>query len=138
VIYGTAPAPDTSGTPVEGGKKSGTTLPPPTPGKGKKGGKAEKDDDEPTTQAPTTGTILVNLPAAARLTVDGRPTTSTTATRMLVTPELQPGYEYYYTLRAEIMRDGRAVAQTQRVAVHRGERARVSFDFASGGVASSR
>jgi uncharacterized protein (TIGR03000 family) len=112
------------------GGTGGGKLPPPIKGKGKDGG--------PTTQAPTTGTIVVNLPAEASLTVDGTPTSSTSNSRLLVSSDLQPGYEYYYTLRAETVRDGQTVAQTQRVAVRPGEQTVVSFDFASNAVASSR
>lgn len=112
--------------PGMGGAGSGGKLPPPKKGKGTQG---------PAAQATTNGVILVSLPADARLTVDGRPTTQTSASRSLVTPDLQPGYEYYYTLRAEIIRDGQAVTQTQRIAVRPGEESRVSFDFSSTGVA---
>jgi len=109
-----------------GGKKP---LPPPKKGK-------SKDGEE--NETATTGTILVNLPANARLTVDGVATTSTSDSRLLVSEDLQPGYEYYYTLRAETVQDGQTVAQTHRVAVRPGEQTRVSFDFSPGGVASSR
>jgi uncharacterized protein (TIGR03000 family) len=112
------------------GKKK-DKLPPPSSGKGKKG---EATEEEPI----TSGTIVVNLPADARLTVDGAATTSTTASRTLITPALQPGYEYYYTLRAEVVRDGQTAVQTQRVAVRSGEATQISFDFATSGVASNR
>jgi uncharacterized protein (TIGR03000 family) len=110
------------------GKKGGSTLPPPSPGKGKTG----------TGEGVTTGTIIVNLPEGARLTVDGAPTNSTASSRVLFTPNLEPGYEYYYTLRAEVVRDGQTAAQTQRIAVRSGEETRVSFDFATTTVVSNR
>jgi len=115
-----------------GGSKSDGPgqLGPPEKGKGK--GKTGS------TQAESTGVILVSLPAEARLTVDGQPTTSTSATRTLVSPNLQSGYEYTYTLRAEITRDGQTLAQTQRVAVRAGAQSTVSFDFSPTGVASAR
>jgi uncharacterized protein (TIGR03000 family) len=107
----------------------GRTLPPPKKGKGK---------GETSTEQETSGTIQVSLPENAQLTVDGRPTTSTSASRLLVTPALEPGYEYYYTLRATLVRDGQTLTQEQRVAVHAGEQTRVTFDFSPSGVASNR
>jgi len=90
------------------------------------------------TEGPAASTILVNLPADARLSVDGAKTTSTSSTRTLVTPDLEPGYDYVYTLQANVVRDGQTVTQSQRVTVRAGEQTRVSFDFATTGVASSR
>lgn len=118
-----APAVGAPGAPAPG-----TTLP--APGTGRKGDKG--------TMLNSTGTILVTLPADATLTVDGNRTTSTSATRVLVTPELQPGYEYYYTLRAQVVRDGQTLTQTQQIAVRAGEATRVPFSFSSASVASSR
>jgi uncharacterized protein (TIGR03000 family) len=114
--------------PDAGGGKGGKTLPEPEKGKGTKG----------STQAEGNGTILVSLPADARLTVDGHATTSTTAQRTLITPNLQPGYEYTYTLRAEINRDGQTLTQSQRVAVRAGQQTPVTFDFAPSSVASAK
>lgn len=79
-------------------------------------------------QEDTSGSILVNLPANAKLLVDGTATSQTSATRLFVTPALPEG-EFTYTLTAEIMRDGQAVRQTQQVAVRSGAQTRVSFDF---------
>jgi uncharacterized protein (TIGR03000 family) len=113
-------------------KGPGSTLPPPTKGKGK------KKAPPPTTEETSTGSIVVNVPAGALVTVDGVPTTSTAANRVFITPALEPGYEYYYTLRAETVRDGQTVAQTQQVAVRPGEQSQVTFDFSTGGVAANR
>jgi len=84
-----------------------------------------------------TATIVVNLPADAKLTIDGQPTRSTATRRVLQTPELQNGYTYYYTMRAEVVRDGRPVEQSQRVEVRPGRETVVSFNLADA-VASSR
>jgi uncharacterized protein (TIGR03000 family) len=129
------------GMPVMPGAGSGGTggkLPPPKKGKGAEGGSKPAPEGTDEIVAPTTGTILVNLPSDARLTVDGAPTTSTSDSRVLVREDLQPGYEYYYTLRAEAVVGGQTVTQMQRVAVRPGEQTRVAFDFSSSGVASSR
>jgi uncharacterized protein (TIGR03000 family) len=81
-------------------------------------------------------TIVVSLPADARLFVDGTPTTSTSERRSLVTPGLEVGTTYFYTVRAEVVRDGLTVEQTQRVLVRGGIATPVRFDFSTQTVAS--
>lgn len=81
-------------------------------------------------------TILVSLPAGARLIVDGTPTTSVAERRTLVTPELDFGTTYVYSMRAEIVRDGETVVRTQDVTVRGGETTSVQFQFPAQGVAS--
>ncbi|MCI0685225.1 MAG: TIGR03000 domain-containing protein [Gemmataceae bacterium] len=85
-------------------------------------------------------TIVVNLPAEARLTVNGEATQSTSETRVFRSPPLTPGSEYYYTLNAKIMRDGQPVAVTRRVSVAAGRETRVTLDFDrdAGGTAQPR
>src|SRR5207244_3275794 len=56
-------------------------------------------------QSSAPATIVVSLPADARLTVDGAQTNSVSERRTLVTPNLEAGETYVYTLRAEIVRD---------------------------------
>jgi uncharacterized protein (TIGR03000 family) len=60
--------------------------------------------------------------------VDGAPTKSTSATRTLITPTLEVGNSYAYTLRAEL--NGQAV--TQMVEVRAGETSQAQFTFAQG------
>jgi uncharacterized protein (TIGR03000 family) len=81
-------------------------------------------------------TIVVSLPADARLTVDGAPTNSTSDRRTLVTPELEFGATYVYTMRAEIVRDGRTLAENQDVTVRGGETSAIQFQFSNQTVAS--
>jgi uncharacterized protein (TIGR03000 family) len=71
--------------------------------------------------------ITVRLPADARLSVQGVDCPLTSDTRAFDTPELAPGQKYYYLLKAEVVRDGRAIAQTRRVDFRSGERVTVSF-----------
>ena len=82
------------------------------------------------------GTVIVSLPADARLTFDGAATTSTSAERTFRTPPLQTGQDYTYTLRAEINRDGVASSVTQVVTVRAGETTRISLEIPATGVAS--
>jgi uncharacterized protein (TIGR03000 family) len=65
--------------------------------------------------------LVVTLPSDARLFVDGHETKSTSGERLLTTPNLQPGREYSYTLRAEVVRDGNVQQTTQRVTVRAGQ-----------------
>jgi uncharacterized protein (TIGR03000 family) len=83
----------------------------------------KKPQDE--VRGPAPATILVTLPAAARLTIDGAPTTSTTSTRALVTPALDPDNTYVYTLRAEV----NGQTQAQEVRVRAGQTSTAQFNF---------
>jgi uncharacterized protein (TIGR03000 family) len=75
-------------------------------------------------------TLVVRLPADAKLTVDGSATRSTDSVRAFVSPPLQPGKDYHYTLRAEVTRDGKKVERTRDVSVRAGQTSEVNFDFA--------
>jgi uncharacterized protein (TIGR03000 family) len=88
------------------------------------------------TETSARATIVVSLPADARLTVDGNPTSSTSDLRTFLSPALETGADYVYTLQAEVIRDGRSVVETQRVTVRGGETTNVPFTFASLTVAS--
>jgi uncharacterized protein (TIGR03000 family) len=127
---------------IVGGHPGGVVQPPPDGKKGmpdgkkdgKKKGPPPPPDNDTSVEAPAT--ILVNLPANARLSVDGQPTQGNAASRVLVTPAIPAGDDYQYTLRAEIVRDGQTVAQTQNVTVRAGQQSTATFNFATGGVAS--
>jgi uncharacterized protein (TIGR03000 family) len=74
-------------------------------------------------------TIIVMLPANARLTVDGATTISTAARRIFVTPALEVGSDYVYNLTAEIIRDGKTITESQSVTVTGGRTNEVVFNF---------
>jgi len=117
--YGGAPV---MGVPVIPQKKGGEKVPAPASG-----------------MSEMPAVILVSLPAEAKLLVDGAATTSTSNQRRLVSPPLQAGREYHYTLTAEISRDGQApVRLTQRITVRAGEETRVPFTFTTPAVTVSR
>ncbi len=82
--------------------------------------------------APAPARIIVSLPADAKLTFDGAPTTSTSTERIFVSPDLQPELEFRYTLRAEVLRDGRPVSVEQTVAVQAGRETRVIMNLPVG------
>jgi uncharacterized protein (TIGR03000 family) len=73
------------------------------------------------------GTVVVQLPAEARLLVDGQQADLTSATRSFRTPVLEKGRDYYYTLTAEATLEGVVRTQTARVIVRAGDVSRVDF-----------
>jgi uncharacterized protein (TIGR03000 family) len=77
--------------------------------------------------APRAARITVSLPADARLYVDNVFCPLTSATRSFPTPPLEPGREFYYTLRAEVTRDGQTRVQSQRITVGAGRQVNVEF-----------
>jgi uncharacterized protein (TIGR03000 family) len=84
---------------------------------------------------PAPATLVVRVPADAALSINGVATRSAAATRTFVSPSLQPGKEFHYTLKAEAVRDGQKVAATRRVAVRAGERKEVVLEFGPAGAA---
>jgi uncharacterized protein (TIGR03000 family) len=87
-----------------------------------------KEEKKPSTgMAPAPATLIVSLPADAKLTIDDSPTTSTSAERTFVSPALKPGQDYNYTLKAEMVRDGKTVNVEEKVTVRAGEATRVTL-----------
>jgi uncharacterized protein (TIGR03000 family) len=86
-----------------------------------------KEKKEKTAVEAGTSTVVVNLPADAKLYVDDVACPLTSERRTFRTPKLQPGKEYYYTLRAEVMRDGEPVVEKKKVLVAAGRRVNVDF-----------
>ena len=86
-------------------------------------------------RADAPATIVVTLPADAKLTVNDQPTNSTTDRRTFVSPPLQNGSRYYYTLKAEMNRDGRPVTSTKEVIVQAGKETEVKFELDTSTVA---
>jgi uncharacterized protein (TIGR03000 family) len=76
---------------------------------------------------PAKATIVVRVPAGAKVFIEDRPTTQTGVERQFETAELQPGRSYTYAVRAEQDRDGRANTQTKSVTVRASETAEVTF-----------
>ena len=84
----------------------------------------------------TEATLVVNLPEDATLTIDGEKTTSTSATRVFVTPALEQGKEYEYTFKAKVVRDGEAQVTTTKVTFRPGETKSVELKIPAAGVAA--
>jgi uncharacterized protein (TIGR03000 family) len=70
----------------------------------------------------------VTLPADAKLTIDGAVTTSTSARRVFVSPELAPEKEFHYTLKADFVKEGKPVTVSKKVAVTAGKETTVSLE----------
>ena len=77
-------------------------------------------------------TIIVSLPADAKLTIDGEATTSTSGQRVFVSPNLPTGKEFHYTLKAETQVNGKAVVMSERVTVKAGEATRITLSAPTG------
>jgi uncharacterized protein (TIGR03000 family) len=77
--------------------------------------------------AARTSRVTVRLPEDARLYVDGTVCPLTSGTRSFETPALEPGRSYYYTLKAEVTRDGQPRSESKRVMVQAGTQVDVSF-----------
>jgi uncharacterized protein (TIGR03000 family) len=101
------------------------STPPPAPGP-----KTEKAPP-PVEKAPATmaapATIVVTLPADAKLTIDGAATRSISGVRTFVTPTLDAGLEFSYTLKAEVVRDGQTFSTEQRVTVRGGAESKINL-----------
>jgi uncharacterized protein (TIGR03000 family) len=84
---------------------------------------------------PAPATIIVHLPADARLKFDDTPTVSTYDRRVFTSPPLPPGKTFHYTLTAELQRDGKTINTSRTVEVRAGEDSEVYLEFPSPGVA---
>ncbi len=84
---------------------------------------------------PAPATIVVDLPADAKLRIDNDATSSTGASRVFQSPTLNPGKEYQYTLTAEVVRDGKPVKAEQVVTVKAGQTTPVTLTLPAPGVA---
>jgi uncharacterized protein (TIGR03000 family) len=67
--------------------------------------------------------VTINLPAEARVWVDN----VYCPVRSFDTPTLEPGRKYFYTVRAEVVRDGQTVVQSRRIILSAGEAVNVNF-----------
>ena len=78
---------------------------------------------------PTPATIVVSLPAEAKLLIDDAATMSASNLRVFASPSLEPGKDFYYTLKGELVRDGRTLTTSQLVKVRAGEETRIELEF---------
>ena len=95
----------------------------------------KKPSSKDESMLPTPATILVQLPADAKLLIDNEATTSKGSSRVFQSPALNPGKEYHYTLTAEVVRDGKPVKFERVVSVMAGQTTPVTLTETSVGVA---
>jgi uncharacterized protein (TIGR03000 family) len=87
-----------------------------------------KETQKPSEPKPAPATIKVSLPADAKLFVDDVVCPLTSELRSFNTPALQPGQRYGYTLRAEIVRDGKTISKVRQVEMQAGSQVNVKFE----------
>jgi len=85
---------------------------------------------------PAPATIVVTLPAEAKLTIDDAATASTSSPRVFMSPALSPGKAYHYTLKAEYTKDGKPVTVSRQIEVRAGAETRVDLNDTNVTVAS--
>jgi uncharacterized protein (TIGR03000 family) len=71
--------------------------------------------------------VTIHVPADAKLYIDDVACPLTSDTRSFTTPTLKPGQKYFYDVKAEVMRGGETVADTQRVVLEAGKEVSVTF-----------
>jgi uncharacterized protein (TIGR03000 family) len=72
-------------------------------------------------------TVIVRLPADARLFAESKALSLTGPERKFVSPELPMGQEFVYRFRVEYERDGETVSVTKKVAIRAGAHMNVEF-----------
>lgn len=92
------------------------------------------DDKEGRLNAPAK--LIVSIPAGAKLTINDAATKSTSARRVFVSPTLNAGKTYVYTLTAKIDVDGKTVTVSKKVDVRAGKTSTVSLNTEAAAVAS--
>ena len=65
-------------------------------------------------------TIVVQLPADAKLTIDGAPTKSTSSERSFVSPPLEAGKAFSYTFEAQFVRGNQTIRVAEEVPIRAG------------------
>lgn len=86
---------------------------------------------QPTARADNTAHIEVRVPAEAKVTFDGTEMTQTGPVRYFYSPELEPGYNYSYMIRATWTADGQPVTQERKATVRAGGRYQVDLTGAA-------
>jgi uncharacterized protein (TIGR03000 family) len=76
------------------------------------------------------GTLVVEVPADAKIYVNDRLTSTPGEVREYVSRNLKPGYNYSYEVRAEVVRNGEKLVETKHVDLRAGQSNRLAFSFA--------
>src|SRR5690606_17332830 len=95
------------------------------------------DGEQQVATTPVKTALILRVPADAKVTLAGQPTSSTGEVREFATTRLAQGSEWMqYPVRVEIERDGQVLTQERMVAIKGGEVREVSFDFDAASLAS--
>lgn len=123
---------------VHNGCCGGTVVVPAGPVEPKKEMKEPAKEEKPEgAAAAAPATLVVTLPADAKLTIDESATKATAAVRTFVTPTLEAGKDFSYSLKAEVVRNGQTLTATQNVTVRAGQVSRITLEIpAPAGVAA--
>lgn len=89
--------------------------------------KERKDGDKDEASLASPATLVVSLPADAKLMIDDYATMSTSGVRTFSSPVLPAGREFVYSLKAVVVQDGRSVSTTRDVTVRAGETVNVAL-----------
>ncbi len=81
------------------------------------------------TSSDRSGTLTVWVPYDAKVTVNGRATSSTGSRRQFISYGLQSGLNYKYVVKAEVVRNGQIVEDTKTVVLTAGQITAVAFGF---------
>lgn len=76
------------------------------------------------------GMISILVPEDAVVTINGHTTKSTGRVRKYVSQDLKPGLVYPFSVRVDVVRDGRIASETREIRLTRGALEAVVFDFA--------
>jgi uncharacterized protein (TIGR03000 family) len=71
--------------------------------------------------------IIVDVPAHAKLYIDGQLMKTGSEQRQFYTPPLEHGQSYFYDVKVEVMKDGKPVSREKQVFVKAGDVIRESF-----------
>jgi uncharacterized protein (TIGR03000 family) len=71
--------------------------------------------------------VIIDAPENAKLYVDGQLMQTTSAHRVLQTPELTPGTTYLYDLKIEFVREGKTLTEEKRIYIRAGVEQTVAF-----------
>ena len=88
--------------------------------------------------APLCANITIELPATAKLFVDGQAVAGNGTTRQFHTPELPKGENFFYEMKAEIVVDGQVVVQNLKVVVRGGETIQRTFGELIAAIANAK
>ncbi|HEX3152727.1 MAG TPA: TIGR03000 domain-containing protein [Gemmataceae bacterium] len=90
--------------------------------------KEEPKKSKTESSRPARAIVVLSVPSRATVTVEGTALTSTGSERSFRTPELRPGEEFVYEVKATIALAGRDEVETIQVKVQAGETSRASFE----------